>query len=74
MAAKEGPNVLFYMPNRTKCIALVSVTPPRLLSHTWGALSPAGRRLVAVSASPPVTALGPSLAPHFPPFGKLTTL
>jgi hypothetical protein len=25
MAAKQGPNVLFCMPNRTKCILLVSV-------------------------------------------------
>jgi hypothetical protein len=25
MAAKEGPNILFWMPNRAKCILLVSV-------------------------------------------------
>jgi hypothetical protein len=34
MAAEQGPNVLFYMPNRTKCFLLVSVMTSALLHCT----------------------------------------
>jgi hypothetical protein len=44
MAAKQGPNVLFCMPNRTKCILFVSVIGGGLGGEwsdwsTWGHLS-----------------------------------
>jgi hypothetical protein len=45
MAAKQGPDFLFYMPNRTRCIIFASVMPVR---GEWMVAA------AAAEASPPV--------------------